>query len=202
MSVAVGSVEGMTKDVLIYTFDTMADWEFAHISTVLAGSARRGDDRFQVRFVAETPDPVRTLGGLRAVPDSTFAEVDLDQVAMLVLPGGQTWGEGHATALATARACIDRGIPVAGICMASVAMARAGLVEHHAHVCDSPEDHEDYPGVASRVHGVVVGDDPVITAIGEAPLEFAREVFIALGLDTQEEIDRWYASFKDVPDAR
>ena len=52
------------------------------------------------------------------------------------------------------------------------------------------------------MHASIAHDGPLITAIGEAPLEFSRAVFMALDLDDQAGIDGWYASFKGVPDAR
>ncbi|MFN8099891.1 MAG: DJ-1/PfpI family protein [Dermatophilaceae bacterium] len=194
----------MTRDVLIYTFETMADWEYAHISTVLQFQARGGDDRFRVRFVGAAPEPVRTLGGLQVIPDATLADIARDEIAMLVLPGGNTWADGHDAVLGLARTLIADGVPVAGICGATKAMARAGLLAHHAHVVDTDpgEEFPDYPGSAARAHGSVAADDPIVTAIGAAPLEFSREVFLALGLDDQAGVDAWYAAFKDVPDAR
>lgn len=45
-------------------------------------------------------------------------------------------------------------------------------------------------------------DGPLVTAVGSAPLEFSREVFRCLGLDSDGGVDEWYGAFKDVPDAR
>ena len=64
------------------------------------------------------------------------------------------------------------------------------------------DDFPDYPGSSARSHGVVAHDGPLITAVGEAPLEFSRALFLVLGLEDERGIDEWYASFKDVPDAR
>ena len=73
------------------------------------------------------------------------------------------------------------------------------LVDHRAHVVDADADEPDYPGSRYRVHASVAHDGFLITAIGEAPLEFSREVFKLMQL---EDVDQWYASFKSVPDAR
>ena len=108
----------------------------------------------------------------------------------------------HRAALALAGRLLDSNRQVAGICGATRALARAGLLEHRAHVVDADADEPDYPGRSARVHASIAHDGPLITAIGEAPLEFSRAVFMALDLDDQAGIDTWYASFKGVPDAR
>lgn len=192
----------MTKDVLLYAFDTMADWEYAYITTVLAMQNRGGDDRFRLRTVSADGGQVRTLGGLTLVPDGSLGDVDEAAAAMLVLPGGNTWGEGHTEALDLARRLLEAQTPVAGICGATKAMAATGLLEHHAHVVDTDDELPAYPGDRFRTHGSVARDGHVITAIGEAPLEFSREVFLALGLDSAQGIDEWYSAFKSAPDAR
>ena len=192
----------MTKLVVLYAFDTMADWEYAYISTVLTFQNLGGDDRFRLRTASVDGAEVRTLGGLRLVPDGRLSDIDEDDVAMLLLPGGRQWDRDHHEVLDLARRLLDAGTPVAGICGATPAMARAGLFEHHAHTVDPDDVPASYPGQESRVASVAVLDPPLVTAVGEAPLEFSREVFRVLGLDSAEGIDEWYGTFKDVPDAR
>ena len=193
----------MSRRVVLYACDTMADLEYAHITTVLAFARAGGDDRYELHVASADGEPVRTLGGLHLTPDGSLADLDTDSVAVLILPGGHTWTTGeHTAVLALARALIDRGTPVAGICGATAAMARAGLLVHHAHTVDEETAPATYPGHSARVHSVAVLDHPVVTALGEAPLEFARELFRVLEIGTEDEIDAWYATFKDVPDAR
>ncbi len=189
--------------VVLYAFDTMADWEYAHITTVLQMEARGGDDRYRLVVAGAGTEPVTTLGGLRVLPETTLDDLDESDVDLLLLPGGNTWLDGeHSAALALAGRLLDSNRQVAGICGATRALARAGLLEHRAHVVDADADEPDYPGRSARVHASIAHDGPLITAIGEAPLEFSRAVFMALDLDDQAGIDGWYASFKGVPDAR
>lgn len=192
----------MSADVVLYCFDTMADWEYAYVTTVLGFQTRDGDGRFRLRTASIEGREVRTLGGLRLLPDAALGEVAPERVGALVLPGGNTWGAGHGEVLDLARTLLDREVPVAAICGATQALARAGLLEHHAHIVDADDDFPDYPGSSARSHGVVAHDGPLITAVGEAPLEFSRALFLVLGLEDERGIDEWYASFKDVPDAR
>ena len=189
--------------VVLYAFDTMADWEYAYITTVLQMEARGGDDRYRLVVAGAGTEPVTTLGGLRVLPETTLDDLDESDVDLLLLPGGNTWLDGeHSAALALAGRLLDSDRQVAGICGATRALARAGLLEHRAHVVDADADEPDYPGRSARVHASIAHDGPLITAIGEAPLEFSRAVFMALDLDDQAGIDTWYALFKGVPDAR
>lgn len=133
-------------DVVLYAFDTMADWEYAYVTTVLQMQIRGGDDRFRLVVAGAGGYPVRTLGGLTVLPDITLDELTAADIAMLVLPGGNTWlTEDHGAALDLARGLLAAGTPVAGICGATRAMARAGLLDHHAHVVDADADEPDYP---------------------------------------------------------
>ena len=189
--------------VVLYAFDTMADWEYAYVTTVLQMAARGGDDRYRLVVAGAAGEPVTTLGGLRVLPETTLGDLDESDIDLLLLPGGNTWLDGdHSSALALASRLLDSDRQVAGICGATRALARAGLMEHRAHVVDADADEPDYPGSAARVHASIAHDGPLITAIGEAPLEFSRAVFMALDLDDQAGIDTWYALFKGVPDAR
>jgi len=186
--------------VVLYAFDTMADWEYAYVTTVLAMERRGGNERARLVVAARTEAPVTTLGGLRVVPETTLDRLAADDISLLILPGGNTWlTEDHTAALDLASARLAGGGGVAGICGATRALARAGVLDHRAHVVDADADEPDYPGSRYRVHASVAHDGFLITAIGEAPLEFSREVFKLMQL---EDVDQWYASFKSVPDAR
>lgn len=65
-------------------YDTMADWEVgfatAHINN---GYWQRRPGSVRVVTVAETAEPVTTMGGLRITPDVVLAEVRPADSAML-----------------------------------------------------------------------------------------------------------------------
>ena len=200
--------------VVLYAFDTMADWEYAYITTVLQMELRSGDSHHRLLVAGATAEPVTTLGGLRVLPEVALEEVDEAAISLLLLPGGNTWlTHDHEPVLALARRLLEVDTPVAGICGATRAMVRARLrLAPQAEVTmeanpgsveaarfDAYADEPDYPGSRYRVHASVAHDGCMITAIGEAPLEFSREVFKVLELD---DVDEWYAAFKSVPDAR
>ena len=69
--------------VHLAVYDTMADWEPGHaIAHINSQQWQRSPGRFRVRTVAETPEPITTMGGVRIVPDLTVAELEPESSAM------------------------------------------------------------------------------------------------------------------------
>ena len=114
-------------DVALY--DQLADWEVGHLLAELR-SGRFTGTPFEVVTVAETTDPITTMGGVRMLPDMALAELDPADSALLILPGGELWDAGGGSAFAeAARRFLEAGVPVAAICGATAGLARAGLLD-------------------------------------------------------------------------
>lgn len=187
----------MTPAVHVLVFEGFADWEPAYALAELRRSG--GLDVVSLGF---TDAPVRSMGGLRVVPDRAIAALDVAAVRLLLLPGGDMW-EG-----AYPRADLDgllteldvRGVPIAAICGATLALARAGLLNDRAHTSNEQAYltslASEYAGGGRYVDELAVRDRHVITASGLGPTEFAREVFEELEVFTAEERPVWYHLFK------
>jgi putative intracellular protease/amidase len=187
----------MTPAVHVLVFEGFADWEPAYALAELRRSG--GMDVVTLGF---TEAPVRSMGGLRVVPDRALAGLDLAAVRLLILPGGDMWEGIYPRAeldavLAELRA---RDVPIAAICGATLALARAGLLNNRAHTSNElayltslvPE----YAGGSQYLDELAVRDRRVITASGLGPTEFAREIFEELEVFTAEERPVWYHLFK------
>ena len=187
----------MNPAVHVLVFEGFADWEPAYALAELRRSG--GLDIVTLGF---TDAPVRSMGGLRVVPDRALAGLDLAAVRLLILPGGDMWEGIYPRAeldavLAELRA---REVPIAAICGATLALARAGLLNDRAHTSNElayltslvPE----YAGGGQYVDELAVRDRRVITASGLGPTEFAREIFEELEVFTAEERPVWYHLFK------
>lgn len=186
------------SSVVLYAHPTMADWEYAYVVTGLVQAAQhRPDSTPRVVVAGVSAEPVRTFGGLQVVPDTTLDQLDPSDIELLLLPGGNDWGEPHREVFALAKTLLADGRAVAGICGAVPAMAREGLLDEVPHTGNSPEEFADidYRGDARYLDASAVGSGDVITAAGTAPLEFSREVFRRLGVFSEEEIEQWYAAF-------
>jgi hypothetical protein len=89
---------------------------------------------------------------------------------------------------------VPAGKPVAGICDATVALGRIGLLDDRAHTGNHPGQLRDmvpdYRGAALHHHQPrAVRDRGVITASGAAPVSFAREILQAVGVGSSGMVD-------------
>jgi putative intracellular protease/amidase len=188
------------RNVYLFVFDSMADWEAAFaIAGINNPQFQRDPGRYRVVTVGVGREPVTTMGGMRILPDITLSEIDPDQSAMLILPGGYKWEScGNAEAIDLARVFFIEGVPIAAICGATLALARAGMLDDFHHTSNSREylAASGYRGGNFYCDVPAITDEGVITASGIAPIEFAREIFRALDLYSQETLDAWYALFR------
>jgi putative intracellular protease/amidase len=100
-------------------YDTMADSEVGHLLSELH-SGRFTGTPFVVTTVAESNDPITTMGGMRIVPDVLLADLAPTESDLLILPGAEMWDAGAGQAFADAAArFLDAGVPVAAICAAT-----------------------------------------------------------------------------------
>jgi putative intracellular protease/amidase len=189
-----------TRTVHLFVFDTMADWEAAYAVAAINNPRFQSDPhRYRVVTSAATLAPVTTMGGVRIEPDVTIDSVIPEESAMLILPGGCRWEVGdNPEALELAAQFIACGVPVAAICAATLALARAGLLDHLRHTGNARECliSTGYRGTAFYCGAPAVTDHNVITATGLAPIDFAREIFKALNLYSPATIEAWYAMFR------
>jgi putative intracellular protease/amidase len=139
------------------------------------------------------------MGGIRIQPDASLSEISPTASRMLILPGGERWEFGdNAAAIETARRFIAHCVPVAAICAATLALARAGLLDNRYHTSNAREylASSGYRGARWYRDLPAVSDQGVITASGVAPVDFAREIFECLNLFNAGALEAWYALFK------
>ena len=187
----------MNPAVHVLVFEGFADWEPAY---ALAELRRSGG--LDVVTLGFTDAPVRSMGGLRVVPDRALAGLDIAAVRLLLLPGGDMWeGTYPRAGLDAVLAELHAGgVPIAAICGATLALARAGLLNDRAHTSNEQayltNMASEYAGGGRYVDTLAVRDRGVITASGLGPTEFAREIFDELEVFTAEERPVWYHLFK------
>jgi putative intracellular protease/amidase len=186
--------------VHLFVFDSMADWEAAFAVAALNNPQfQRVPGRYRVVTAGLTREPVTTMGGIRIQPDVALSELSPAASCMLILPGGEQWDSGrNDAAIEMTRRFIARCVPVAAICAATLALARAGLLDNRHHTSNAREylAASGYRGGRWYQDRPAVSDQGVITASGVAPVEFAREIFEALSVYSADTVDAWYALYK------
>ena len=188
------------RNVFLFVFDTMADWETSFaIAGINNPRFQQHPGRYRVITVGATRKYVTTMGGLRIMPDTTLSEINSTDAAMLILPGGETWESfSNLEAIDIARAFFIESIPIAAICGATFALARAGMLDDFHHTSNS-RDYllaSGYRGDKFYCEVPAVTDEGMITASGLAPLEFAREIFKSLDLYSSSALEAWYSLYK------
>ncbi|HYW11748.1 MAG TPA: DJ-1/PfpI family protein [Longimicrobium sp.] len=189
------------KTVHLFVPDTMSDWEPGYaVAGINQRTYQQHPGRYTIRTVGITRDPVRTMGGVTIVPDMPLDELRPEDSAMLILPGSAQWDAGaDAAAVEAAGAFLDAGVPVAAVCGATGALARAGILDGRPHTSNAREYLEWQAGYAGTEHYVdtpALRDGDLITASGTAPIEFARAIFERLELYAPHVLDAWYALYK------
>ncbi|SNT25940.1 DJ-1/PfpI family protein [Rhodococcoides kyotonense] len=186
------------KTIVLYATDTMADWEYSYFVAGLAMARGQGDDRYRLQVLSDGAEEVTTLGGIRVSPDGDLADLDVSSVAALILPGGDTWNEGHEKVLGLAAALLEVGTPVGAICGATLGVARVGLLNARPHTSNALEflgQATEYAGAEHYLDEKTVSDGTLVTAPGTAPLEFSKALFELLELLPQPIIDAWYGLY-------
>ncbi len=193
---------GTDRFAYLYAFDGMADWEYGFLAAELNTGRYFMERGARLEFKAASlgPGPVRTMGGLRLLPDILLDEVEASACSLLILPGGDSWLDPmHAPAIDKARAFLKEGIPVAAICGATLALAQAGMLDDRAHtsndlgylkaVCPGYRGEAHYSGEPA------LSDRGLITASGIAPVEFTRCLLESLGLAAAGTLDAWFGLY-------
>jgi putative intracellular protease/amidase len=167
-----------TKAIYLMVVDGFADWEPAH---ALAELRRAGG--YRVETVGLSDASVQSMGGINVLPSKRVTDVDSNDVAAFILPGGDRWQEAPIEPELTAlvKKLDSKGVPIAAICGATVAVARMGVVRGRRHTSNGlpylRKYAPDYKDAEQYVDALAVRDRGLITASGLASVEFARELF-------------------------
>jgi putative intracellular protease/amidase len=172
------------KTAYVAVYDTLADWEIGYL-TVELRTGRFTGQPWKVVTVAESAEPVTTMGGLRIVPDMVLADLEPEDGDLLVLAGSAQWDDGGGDAFVKmAQRFLEAGVPVAAICGATGGLARAGILDDRKHTSAVREylQATGYQGSDNYVDERAVVDGDLITAGPDSPVQFARATLQRLGL--------------------
>ncbi len=188
------------ETVHVFVFDTLSDWEPGYaVAGINNPMFQLQPGRYAVKTVGVSLQPIKTMGGITIMPDMTLDALEPTDSAMLILPGGVTWDQGkNVEAVEKAKAFLEVGVPVAAICGATAALARAGLLDNRRHTSNMREylTGTGYRGAALYQDEPAVTDKLVITAGGLAPVDFAYHIFKQLNVFSESTLEAWRLLFK------
>lgn len=186
----------MNKQVYIFLFDGFSDWEIAYLTPELKKS-----DNIELIYFSEDGQPVLSMGGLQVIPEISLSEINPEKIDLLVLPGGTAWEKGENREVdQLVQSLFVQQKTVAAICGATIYLAQQGLLDQLKHTSNDlgylkwivPQ----YSGEVNYINAPAITDQYLITASGISPIEFAKEIFMKLGLH-EADIERWYQLFKN-----
>jgi putative intracellular protease/amidase len=187
----------MNKKVYIFLFDGFSDWEISYLTPEINKS-----EKFEIVYFSKDGNPVVSMGGLRVTPDISFAEVDVNDVDLLVLPGGVAWEKGENNELSQfTKDVFEKGKLIAAICAATTYLAQLGILDKIKHTSNDLNYLKaivpNYAGESYYVNSFAITDENIITANGIATIEFAREIFEKIELYEKGQIEKWFQLFKN-----
>lgn len=184
----------MKKTILFVILQQYADWEAAYISSAIS---MLGQGEYEIKTVSLSRDYVQSIGGFKVLPDYDMESVPEDYEA-LVLIGGMTWRSENAQKVKTlVEDCFQKGKILGGICDASAYLGAVGVLNDAIHTGNDLNDLKQwagsiYTGEKKYIAKQAVSDKNIITANGTAPLEFAKEILLALNVASEDKISDWY----------
>lgn len=185
------------RTAYLLVFNGLSDWEPG-----LAVAEINKSQDYTVKTVGFNEDTIVTMGGISIIPDCTIDEINYNNAAIIILPGGGMWEKDPVMDMVpVVEKFIKMDIPVAAICGTTVFLARHGFLEGIKHTSNG-ETYlhnlvRNYKGNDLYVNKPSVSDNGIITANGIASLEFARDVLRELGIYDKDTLNVWYDFFKN-----
>ena len=175
------------KNIVFVILDEFADWEAAFLSSAL--NDKNITKNYTTNFASIDKNLKKSMGNLKVLPDLTLKEIDENDVDGLVLIGGRTWRsqteETNSKIVELVKKFKNDPDKVVGaICDAAYFLATNGLLNDRKHTVNSFDEIKDnlnYTNSKNFVEIESVIDGNLVTAKGDSPIHFAKNVMMALG---------------------
>ena len=175
------------KNIVFIILDEFADWETAFLSSAL--NDKNITKNYTTNFASIDKNLKKSMGNLKVLPDLTLKEIDENDVDGLVLIGGRTWRsqieETNTKIVELVKKFKNNPNKVVGaICDAAYFLATNGLLNDRKHTVnsfDEIKDNSNYMNAKNFVEMESVIDGNLVTAKGDSPIHFAKNVMMALG---------------------
>ena len=187
----------MDQEILFVLLEKYADWEGSFLAAEIMEKSFQKSSGFVVKTLSLTKQAVESIGGFK-----TFPDYDLNSAPKhfkgLILIGGTSWRTKESELfIPMVQQAIKENVVVGAICDASQFLATHGLINHVKHTSNDLNDllsipNSKYKNKSNYQNAQAVSDQHIVTANGSAPLEFAKELLIVLGVSSVEEAEEFY----------
>lgn len=180
----------------MFVSNGFSDWE---PSVLIAGLNTYTD--FTLKTLAVDRKPVRSMGNLLVIPHTAIDDADVLTADFLLLPGGTTWEKENDRMDTLVKAMVGNKKTVAAIGSATVFLGQHGYLNEVMHTSNHitylKRMAPAYQGEDWYVNRPCVSDKNLITAGGNAIVEFAGAVFDHFKLfDNNEILTSWFRLFQ------
>lgn len=191
------TTEAMKQKIHVFLFDGYSDWEIAYLTPEINKS-----EKYELVYFSINGDMVTSMGGLQVNTTVSLADVKLEEINMLILPGGHAWEIGENKEIENlTNGMFQSGKPIAAICAATTFLGLLGILDHLNHTSNDlgylKAIASNYKGENHYQNTLATTGKNIITATGIAPIEFTVEVFKTLELYSPEDIEKWFQFFKN-----
>ena len=185
------------KKIFVFLFNGFSDWEISFLTPEI-----NKHKQFELVYFSTNGKSIKSMGGLQITPSISLKEIKLEDVDMLILPGGTAWEKENNNAIEELiKNLFENGKPIAAICAATTYLGQLGILNDLKHTSNDlnylKAIASNYCGEENYQNTLVETDKKIITANGIAPIEFAREVFKTIELYNEDNIEKWFQLFKN-----
>ena len=186
-----------TENVYIFLFDGFSDWEIAYLTPELKKSKK-----IVLKYFTIDGLEIISAGGFRITPDLSIKELNPAKISVLILPGGAAWEEKSIKGIDSLVETLNSEKRIiAAICGATTYLGQKGYLDEVKHTSNALEYLQyiapNYKGKKGYQSDFSVTGENIVTANGIAPIEFAREIFRKINLNSERDIEKWFQLFKN-----
>lgn len=174
------------KKVLMFVYDSFAEFEISILVTCLSGS------EYKLETFSTSDSPVTSGGKLKVLPDLHIDHVNVEDYAALIIPGGEPspYLE-DSSLLDLIQQFHESKKTIAAICGGPALLGAAGIlndVSFTASITKEDTLYCDHMNWEKKKENLLVIDQHVITSTGSNYIVFAEEVLRKLGIVPIDEI--------------
>jgi putative intracellular protease/amidase len=171
------------KNILCYVYESFVNFEIALASHYIAQ-----DENYNVIYVGYESSFVKSLGGMKVIPDLKLSDISsTSDIHGIIIPGGVDRILKSELKNLILQLMEEKKM-IAAICAGPEYLAKVGILNDKKYTCSmEPEEYrekneEDPFPRANYVEKRVVRDHNIITAKGNAFVDFALEIWDFLEL--------------------